>query len=107
MHCRFLVPSLPLALVTHSTEQRTLVLLRWSRRKLECFLFLSRVIVVSPGPLGQVGSDFWMAPEVHSNRKATRASDVFSLHVVMWEVRKAPTFSVWCQHTVFPSLLPW
>lgn len=34
-----------------------------------------------------------MAPEVHSNRKATRASDVFSLHVVMWEVRKASTFS--------------
>ncbi|CAN0481501.1 unnamed protein product, partial [Hapterophycus canaliculatus] len=28
-----------------------------------------------------------MSPEVHSNRKATRASDVFSLHVVMWEVR--------------------
>ena len=34
----------------------------------------------------QVGSDFWMAPEVHSNRRATKASDVFSLHVVMWEV---------------------
>eukprot|EP00752_Nemacystus_decipiens_P004091 g3744.t1 len=34
----------------------------------------------------KVGSDFWMAPEVHSNRRATKASDVFSLHVVMWEV---------------------
>lgn len=35
-----------------------------------------------------MGSNFWMAPEVHSNHKATRASDVFSLHVVIWEVRK-------------------
>ncbi|CAN0389880.1 unnamed protein product, partial [Scytosiphon promiscuus] len=32
-------------------------------------------------PIGQkVGSEFWMAPEVHSGEEvATRASDVFSL----------------------------
>ena len=27
-----------------------------------------------------------MAPEVHAHRKATAFSDIFSLHVVMWEV---------------------
>lgn len=27
-----------------------------------------------------------MAPEVHVHRKATALSDIFSLHVVMWEV---------------------
>lgn len=32
-----------------------------------------------------------MAPEVHAHRKATAASDVFSLHVVMWEVRECST----------------
>jgi len=40
----------------------------------------------------KVGSDFWMAPEVHCNRRATKASDVFSLHVVMWEVGVRPRF---------------
>ena len=35
----------------------------------------------------KVGSDFWMAPEVYSTGKTFQASDVFSLHVVMWEVR--------------------
>ena len=28
-----------------------------------------------------------MAPEVNSHKKASALSDVFSLHVVMWEVR--------------------
>ncbi|CAN0424891.1 unnamed protein product, partial [Hapterophycus canaliculatus] len=28
-----------------------------------------------------------MAPEVQAHRKATAHSDIFSLHVVMWEVR--------------------
>eukprot|EP00752_Nemacystus_decipiens_P007363 g6584.t2 len=39
-------------------------------------------------PTGQkVGSEVWMAPEVHSGSEdATRASDVFSFHVVMWEI---------------------
>ena len=48
------------------------------------------------GLFDQVGSDFWMAPEVHSNGKATPASDVFSLHVVMWEV--SANSGVWCGH---------
>lgn len=30
-----------------------------------------------------------MAPEVHAHRKATAFSDIFSLHVVMWEVLAA------------------
>lgn len=34
----------------------------------------------------QVGSEFWMAPEVHQGGKPTSASDVFSFSVVMWEV---------------------
>eukprot|EP00904_Undaria_pinnatifida_P010394 jgi/Undpi1/6485/HiC_scaffold_20.g08964.m1 len=41
---------------------------------------------ISDFGLAKVGSDFWMAPEVSSNKKTTLASDVFSLHVVMWEV---------------------
>lgn len=48
--------------------------------------FVGRSLTGYRGLSGQVGSDFWMAPEVHSNRRATKASDVFSLHVVMWEV---------------------
>lgn len=44
----------------------------------------------------KVGSDFWMAPEVHCNRRATKASDVFSCHVVMWEVGVRPYF--WCYY---------
>ncbi|CAM9683307.1 unnamed protein product, partial [Pylaiella littoralis] len=32
------------------------------------------------------GSIPWMAPEVFNGAKATCASDVFSMHVVMWEV---------------------
>ncbi|CAM9456646.1 unnamed protein product, partial [Laminaria digitata] len=38
------------------------------------------------GVHSKVGSDFWMAPEVYSTGKTFLASDVFSLHVVMWEV---------------------
>lgn len=61
-------------------------------------LFACDLLVAAAGSMAvycflskQVGSDFWMAPEVHSNRKATKASDVFSLHVVMWEVSE-PNF---------------
>ncbi|CAM9568738.1 unnamed protein product [Discosporangium mesarthrocarpum] len=34
----------------------------------------------------KVGTTFWMAPEIHQNLPASFASDIFSLHVVMWEV---------------------
>ena len=30
---------------------------------------------------------FWMAPEVHNWVESSFASDIFSLHVVLWEVR--------------------
>lgn len=38
-------------------------------------------------PVRQVGSTFWMAPEIHRGGKATAASDIFSLQVLMWEVK--------------------
>eukprot|EP00752_Nemacystus_decipiens_P004498 g4107.t1 len=32
-----------------------------------------------------ISSQFWMAPEINSHKKASARSDIFSLHVVMWE----------------------
>ena len=37
-------------------------------------------------PKKQVGSEHYMAPEVHTGMDATFASDVFSFHVLEWEV---------------------
>ncbi|CAM9398970.1 unnamed protein product [Scytosiphon promiscuus] len=37
------------------------------------------------GSHGKVGGLYWTAPEVQAHRKATALSDIFSLHVVMWE----------------------
>ncbi|CAM9681096.1 unnamed protein product [Ectocarpus fasciculatus] len=34
----------------------------------------------------KVGSQYWMAPEVYTHKIVSAPSDVFSLHVVMWEV---------------------
>ncbi|CBN77264.1 Receptor-like PK/ Leucine Rich Repeat Protein Kinase-likely pseudogene [Ectocarpus siliculosus] len=34
----------------------------------------------------KVGSRYWMAPEVYTHKIVSAPSDVFSLHVVMWEV---------------------
>ncbi|CAN0559347.1 unnamed protein product, partial [Ectocarpus sp. 12 AP-2014] len=34
----------------------------------------------------KVGSRYWMAPEVYTHKVVSAPSDVFSLHVVMWEV---------------------
>ena len=50
----------------------------------------------------QVGTKFWMAPEVLSWGTSSFDSDMFSLHVVMWEVRgRSGRFAmsligVWC-----------
>ncbi|CAM9454253.1 unnamed protein product, partial [Hapterophycus canaliculatus] len=49
----------------------------------------STIVLLPCTFLCQSGTFFWMAPEVLENRKGHLDSDIFSLHVVMWEVRES------------------
>jgi len=62
-----------------------------------------KTLILSPRNAGQTGSWLYMAPEVMLNKPYNEKVDIFSLGIILYEVRRSPALCLWSSFALMCS----